>query len=183
MKKILTVVGIAAALTLSGCSMIPGSEAKPSESQSAEAKETAPVTAEAIPTESVSLAPSEEASTDPAPDGIYYSTDFEVGAVSDTDFIALVREKAPALSAVGDGALLVIPGKACASLANGETFIELLKGTAESLEVSIESETGAPAVYTPEVGQAAGLAVALGVRNYCPQYEETLKAQVPHTNQ
>lgn len=178
MKKILTVVGIAAALTLSGCSMIPGSDAKPSDSQSAEATptETAPV--EVIPSDSASSMPPEVAVESPAAATVYPS-DFEVGAVSDTDFIALVREKAPALSNVGDGALLVIPGKACASLANGESFVELLKGTAESLEVGIESETGAPAVYTPEIGQAAGLVVAAGVRNYCPQYEETLKSQVP----
>jgi hypothetical protein len=178
MKKILTVVGIAAALTLSGCSMIPGGEAKPSETQSAEATPTETVTAEAIPSDSASSLPPEVAVEAPVAETVYPS-DFEVGAVSDTEFIALVREKAPALSTVGDGALLVIPGKACASLANGESFMELLKGTAESLEVGIESETGAPAVYTPEIGQAAGLAVALGVRNYCPQYEEVLKAQLP----
>lgn len=181
MKKILTVVGIAAALTLSGCSMIPGAAPKPSETQSAEAKETAPVTAEAIPTES--SAPTEEASTEPAQENVHYASEFETGVIPDADFIALVRESTTSLGDVSDGAVLLIPGKACASLANGDSFMELLQGTSDSLEASIESETGAPAVYTPEIGNDAGFVVGAGVKVYCPQYEETLKAQIPHTNQ
>jgi hypothetical protein len=182
MKKILTVVGIATALTLSGCSMLPGAEAKPSESQSAEA--TAPVTADAIPSESASAEPTEEATTEPtAPDGTHYASDFETGVMSDTDFVKLVRERTTAMTDVGDGAILLIPGKACASLANGETFVELLEGTSESIQTSIESETGAPAEYTPAIGTDAGFIVGAGVMNYCPQFEETLKSQIPHTNQ
>jgi hypothetical protein len=185
MKKFLAVAVTAAALSLTGCSMIPGATPQPTVTVTPSAEPTATQSAEPTPSESTESSPeasSPEASTE-ASSGTYTYMDFTEGKVADDEFVAFVRDKTTAMTDVGDGAILLIPGKACAELGNGGSFMDIVKTTSESIQTSIETKTGAQAVYTPEIGTDAGFIVGAGVMNYCPQFEETLKAQIPHTNQ
>lgn len=179
MKKFLTVVVASAALSLTGCSMLPGSTPQPTVTvtQSAEASKSAEAVATPSPSESADATASE--SSAPAESGKLTYGDFLTGKVSDDTFVALVRSKTTSLGDVGDGAILLIPGKACAELGNGGTLKTILMSTGESIQSSIETKTGAPATYTKALGQDAGYIVGAGVMNYCPQYAETLKAQLP----
>lgn len=186
MKKILTVVGLAAVLSLTGCSLFSGGEDRSSESKSVEAKITVTPT-EAPPTvaptvaatPSESAAPTEESVEAPLPEVKFVPSDFVNGSIPDNQYVELVRQNTTAMGDVSDDGILLTTGKACASLGNGENFEELLHGVAESIQTSIETNTGAQAVYNPGIGNDAGFIVGSGVKVYCPQYEETLKVFVP----
>lgn len=97
----------------------------------------------------------------------------------DNQYVSLVRKNTTAMSDVSDDAILLVAGKACSSLGNGESFSELLQGAADSIQASIDMKTGSPATYTSAIGADAGFIIGSGVKVYCPQYEETLKAAVP----
>lgn len=184
MKKILAVVGLAATLSLTGCSLFSGvSDTKPSVSKSAEARNTD--TAKITPKQSASPSAAPTKTESPAgeyanaAEAVYFPSDFVNSVIPDDQYVDLVRTNTSAMGDVSDDAILLIPGKACASLGNGETFDDLLHGTAESIQTSIESKTGTPAVFTQEIGQDAGFIVGSGVKMYCPQYEEDFEASVP----
>lgn len=186
MKKFLTVAMAAAALSMTaGCGLIPQSAPAPTVTVQAENTESAKPSESADPVESSKTTEPTKAAKDKttglaAP---YTYEDFMDGKISDDAFVKYVRANTTALTDVGDGAIKIIPGKACAALANGDTFKTILSETGESLEVSIEMTTNAKAVYTEALGNDAGFIIGAGVMNYCPEYEEDLKAAIPHTNQ
>ena len=174
MKKILTVVGVAVALTLSGCSIGFGGDAKTAAPGPTVTASTAANPSEsAKPVEATTSTPATES---PVTSGKHTPNDFSKGQIPNDTFVALVRKNTTAMTNVSDSAILLVPGKSCASLGNGEDFKSLLMGTVESIQTSIEKETGAPATYTDAMGKDVGFLIGAGVASYCPQYTETLKA-------
>jgi hypothetical protein len=192
MKKILTVFVAVAALSLTGCGMIPGggnATPAPSETSAAPSQEATPAasdeaTESAGATESAEPITSEESSapetaTDAAASGAYDAFDFVTGEVSDEEFVSNIRAKTTTLGDVSDNAILLIPGKTCATLANGGTFIEMMQQAGEAIDVSTTMNGKTAIQLNSEVGKDVGKLLGLGVVNYCPEYKQKLIESVP----